>query len=295
MYRNSKSGRFVSRIIIAALLGGATMLAGSTPASAHASVQMYGETAKSGGYGAIFLRIPHAAAGLSTNIVEVQIPEGVTSVKPQRISGWTEKVVFAADGKTATSVIWSGGDLPDTAFQDFGLQVKFPATPGATLYFKTVQTLSDGSLASWIEIPAAGVDGHTLAKPAPTVTLAAAPATGHGTPATGHGTPATGHETPAAGTHTMPAKPAGEMAVKLSGKSAKIIADTSALNGGASVTLRLIEGTRKTTVLAAKLDAHGDLIRTISAKSTGKKPYRLDAGDRVELLLGNKVIAEATI
>lgn len=137
-------------------------------ASAHATVQLYGSTATQGGYGHVFIRVPHAKENHSTVKVEVAIPEGVTGVKPQQVGGWKESRVLSEDGKTVKSVIWSEGNLPDTSFQDFGISVKYPSTPG-TLYFKTVQTLSDGSEISWVNIPTAGQDPHSLEYPAPSV------------------------------------------------------------------------------------------------------------------------------
>jgi uncharacterized protein YcnI len=292
----------VLRGVVALSVALAGLFATTAPASAHASTQMYGESATAGGYGAVFIRIPHAAAGLNTVKIEVQIPEGVTSVKPQRVAGWSESNKLAADGKTVASVIWDGGSLPDTSFADFGISVKFPATPGATLYFKTLQTLSDGSTVAWIEIPAAGVDAHSLAKPAPALTLkAAAPA--HGTmPETGT---STGHM-PEAGTSTghMPeaVTPAhsvlrwtGDVAVVLGSKLAKVTADVSSVHAGKTAEIRLVTANGMVSLLKGKLDTRGDLVKSIAKTQKGKITWSLKSGDKVELLVSGKVVAEATI
>ncbi len=285
MQSSNRAGAYLARLLIAVLAAGAFALSGTTPASAHASVQMYGESATSGGYGAVFIRVPHAKPGLVTNTVEVQIPEGVTAVKPQRIAGWTEKVNYAADGKTATSVTWSGGDLPDTSFQDFGISVKFPATPGVTLYFKTVQTLSDGSLAAWIEIPAAGVDAHSLSYPSPSVKLAETAGHGHGADSsTGYGKDTSTDMTEAA-----------KMTATVKGKNVRLTVNAPTNNAGSRAVLRVAEGTKSTTVISVKLDGRGDLVRTIPMRKTGKGGYKLDAGDKLELVIGGKVVASATI
>ena len=170
----------VSKVLVAALaLLVSPMLA--TSANAHTTVQLYGSEAVAGGYGHVFIRIPHATATTSTVKVEVEIPAGVTSVKPQQVGGWKESRTMSEDGKNVVAVSWSEGNLPDTSFQDFGISVKFPATAG-TIYFKIVQTLSDGSTVAWISIPAAGQDSHSLPTPAPSVTVKAkAPVTPHGT------------------------------------------------------------------------------------------------------------------
>lgn len=279
------AGASIARLIVAGLFAGALALSGATPASAHATVQMYGETAKAGGYNVVFIRVPHGKAGLTTNVVEVQIPAGVTAVKPQRVAGWLEKVNYDADGKTALSVSWSGGDLPDTSFQDFGISLKLPAATGTTLYFKTVQTLSDGTYASWIEIPAQGVDPHSLSYPAPSLTIAAA--------AAGHGDAGNGHAT-ANGSGTASAS--AELAATMKGKTVRILADTSTVNAGASAKVRLVEnGATSATVISVKLDSRGDLVRTVPARKAGKGGYRIDAGDKLELVVAGKVVATATI
>lgn len=143
----------------------------TSTANAHAGAELYGKVAKPNGYGNVFIRIPHAEKDKSTVKVEVQIPSGVTAVKPQQISGWNESRVMDLEGKNVTSVIWSNGSLLDTSFADFGISLKWPNTPGEKVYFKVIQTLNDGTLVSWVEIPAPGVDAHSLSKPAPSVTL----------------------------------------------------------------------------------------------------------------------------
>jgi len=291
-------GKNLLRGIVTLAVAAAGLFATSAPASAHATVQMYGEEAKAGSYGAVFIRIPHGAAGVDTVKVEVQIPEGVTAVKPQRVPGWNESTTLAADGKTVASVIWAGGALPDTSFADFGIQVKFPATPGSTLYFKTVQTLSDGSTAAWIEIPAAGVDAHSLAKPAPAVKIAAAAS--HG--ATDSAAPTHGATDSAAPTHgtTDHAAPAptrwtGDVAVQINGKQAKVIADASAIHSGKAAEIRLVTATGSVTLLKGKLDSRGDLVKNIAKTQKGKTGWSLKTGDKVELVVSGKVVAEAKI
>jgi uncharacterized protein YcnI len=161
----------IINVITVALSAIAFSLVNSTSANAHAGAELYGKVAKPNGYGNVFIRIPHADKEKSTVKVEVQIPTGVTAVKPQQVSGWSESSVMDLEGKNVTSVVWSNGNLPDTSFADFGISLKWPNTPGEKVYFKVIQTLNDGSLISWVEIPTAGVDSHSLSKPAPSVTL----------------------------------------------------------------------------------------------------------------------------
>ena len=299
------SKRFAALVtVVAVSMTGSVIF--SSPASAHATVQTYGVSATAGGYGHAFIRIPHAEAGKSTVRIDVQIPAGVTSVKPQQVAGWNESIELAADGKTAAKVIWSGGNLPNTSFADFGISLKYPATPGETLYFKTVQTLNDGTTISWVEIPAAGQDSHSLAKPAPSVKLPAAAATdGHNTtPSTGgHSTTPTtgGHSTtPTTGGHTDGASTEmmtwqGDVIAKFGSSKTKLIADTSATRAGDKASVVLVKNGKEIVLAAVSLDSRGDLVRTVATKKTGKGAYTIAKGDTIALMVAGKKVAQAIV
>jgi len=143
----------------------ATLL-GAQASSAHVSIQTHAEVFSAGGSATLYLRVPHGKAGFLTNKVEVQLPENIGIVKPEHIPGWTEVVTNDVAGKNTLSVSWSGGSLADSSFQDFGLRVTLPATPGVTIYFPTVQTLSDGSTEAWVTIPVAGQPEPAMPAPA---------------------------------------------------------------------------------------------------------------------------------
>jgi periplasmic copper chaperone A len=174
---------------VAAMTG--LLLAIAVPASAHVFITD-GSAIVGGGYGTEFtFRVPHGCGGAATDSLEVQIPAGVTSVKPKQLAGWTIDVVStppvlpsmapgasftdeqmdAMNAPVVTSVKWSGGSLPDDEYADFQLSAIFPEAPGP-IAFPTVQTCGDTQVA-WIEIPAAGQDPETLEHPAPTVTVVA--------------------------------------------------------------------------------------------------------------------------
>jgi len=178
-------------------VSGATLLvAVAVPASAHVFVSD-GTTVTGGGYGTEFaLMVPHGCEGAATTALEVQIPAGVTSVKPALMPGWqidvvsttppapsldpaasplTDEELDALTAPVVTSVKWSGGELPDSQYAKFWLRAIFPETPG-TVMFPTVQYCGDSQVA-WIEIPAEGQDPETLEHPAPTVTVVAPEAT----------------------------------------------------------------------------------------------------------------------
>lgn len=149
----------------------ALALAAPSPASAHASLQLYGESATPGGYGVLFVRIPHGCTGgLPTDTVELTIPAGFTSVRPQQVAGWN--ATRQMTGTTVTSVVWSGGSLPDTQFADFGVSVRYPAQPG-TYGMKVVQRCGSSS-ATWdgADIPKVSVAPTIVTYPADMVAAA---------------------------------------------------------------------------------------------------------------------------
>lgn len=160
----------VAKAILGTLAAAAAIIPGVDSASAHATVQLYGSSATAGGYGVMFIRIGHGCAKAATDTVEVSIPAGFGSVRPQQMPGWNAETIKNAEGVT-TGVRWTGGSLPDAQFADFGVSVKYPATAG-TYAIPVVQRCGAAEEA-WIQIPAAGQDSHSLKYPAPTVKVAA--------------------------------------------------------------------------------------------------------------------------
>lgn len=160
----------------AAVLGGLALtaslgLASASPASAHATIQLYGGKATAGGYGALWMRIPHGCEGSPTLRVVITVPASFGSAKPQMIGGWRSKVLARPDGSRL--VVWNatGAPLRDDEFQDFGISVKWPSAEGVVL-LPTVQTCEEGKVA-WVD-PDPAAD-----HPAPRVTIAAASSPGH--------------------------------------------------------------------------------------------------------------------
>lgn len=290
MFKSKNAISIFAKVLATFMVLSGLSIAAAIPASAHASVQMYGEKATANSYGAVFIRIPHAALDRNTVKVEVQIPVGVTAVKPQRLSGWNESVTKSDDGLTVTSVSWSNGSLPDSSFQDFGIQVKFPKD-ASTLYFKTVQTLDDGSTIAWIEIPAAGVDSHSLAKPSPSVTTTAAVMDSHGSSAPAHGA----SETMPAHGESMTAVWKGDFVPVISTKTVKLIVDSSIADAGKVVKFHLVRTTGEVLIGEGKLDSRGDLVKTVALKRTGSKGWSMKNGDTVKILINGKSTSESKI
>jgi len=168
---------FATAALCAAVLG-----ISATAAQAHVTLEAPLAAAHS--YYKAVLRTPHGCSGLPTIAVRVQIPEGVTAVKPQPKPGWELEIVTQAlttpvtdgHGNTTTSRVaeirWTGGRLLDAHYDEFVMRVRLPNRPGETVYFPTVQECETGA-DRWIEIPADGQSPRDLAYPAPRVTLTA--------------------------------------------------------------------------------------------------------------------------
>ena len=180
----------LARIAAAGATVAAVTLMGASAASAHVS-PVEGEV-PAGSYTAVQLRVPHGCDGESTEKVDVQIPESITSASPFWVSGWTAATEEAPldppvdDGeggeiteRTAT-VSWTaaeGNALPDHQVLDFGISFKAPDEVGEVLYFKTIQTCGDAT-AEWItEWDGTGEEPE---KPAPSVTVVEGSGDGHG-------------------------------------------------------------------------------------------------------------------
>lgn len=163
--------------------GFAAILATGVATGAIAHVTLDASKAPSGSYYKAVFNVPHGCEGSPTVRLRVQIPDGVTSVKPQPRSGWKLQIVKTRlakpvevdHGRTVTEavteVVWSGGRLLDENFEEFRIQVKLPDRPGETIWFPVVQECEKG-VNRWIEIPAAGKSAHDLKQPAPGVALA---------------------------------------------------------------------------------------------------------------------------
>jgi uncharacterized protein YcnI len=126
--------------------------------------------------------VPHGCDGSSTVRISIRIPEGVAEVKPEVAPGWDISTktgalpapvsVFGEEvSEGVTEVSWSGGPLPDSELQRFGLS--FFASEdlaGQTVYWPIVQQCEEGTT-RWIEIPVAGEEEPP--EPAPGITFLA--------------------------------------------------------------------------------------------------------------------------
>jgi uncharacterized protein YcnI len=167
-------------VILAALAGLATT------AQAHSTFAE--KEVNQGAAARLTLKVPHGCGEEATLRVRIQIPEGVVAVKPMPKANWDLEVKkgpyeagYTLNGSTISEgvreIMWSG-ELPDAYYDEFIFiaTVTEHVKHGTMLYFPAVQECATG-VERWIEIPAAGQDGHDLAKPAPGVMVM--PAGGH--------------------------------------------------------------------------------------------------------------------
>jgi periplasmic copper chaperone A len=135
------------------------------------------------GYTYAEFSVSHGCDGSATTKLSIKIPAGVASVKPQDVTGWTiatkqgtlpEPVSIFGDEMTegVTEVSWTGGPLPDSHMQRFGLSFfASESLVGKTVYFPAVQQCEKG-VTRWIEIPVEGEEPPE--EPAPGITFLAA-------------------------------------------------------------------------------------------------------------------------
>lgn len=150
-------------------------------AQAHVTLNPRSVTANS--FGRVDLRVPNERDDASTKTLVVYFPSGFYSASYKRVWGWTAKVsmrklatpVPSADGditEEVAKITWKATTKSDWiapgSFEEFGLSMRIPNKPNATLSFPARQTYSGGEVVNWSG--AAGTDN-----PAPTVSVVAAP------------------------------------------------------------------------------------------------------------------------
>jgi uncharacterized protein YcnI len=119
----------------------------------------------------IVFGVGHGCAGADTYSVKVEIPAGVTSVRPERSDFGKVFVEKNAEGDVI-AVTWQKAEQDllegDISYYNLTVRLKVPNQPFTTLYFPTHQTCkaSDGTLSTthWIGTPATSGGGE---EPAP--------------------------------------------------------------------------------------------------------------------------------
>jgi len=140
----------------------------AAPAAAH--VTLTEPSAKPGAAYVAHLRVGHGCSGSPTIALRVEIPAGVSEVRPQSAPGWTLHTETV--GALTKSVTWSDGVLAANQPGVFAIAMTLPAVNGP-LIFPATQTCENG-VEQWSDLPAA--DGHALKNPAPILTVSPTPA-----------------------------------------------------------------------------------------------------------------------
>jgi uncharacterized protein len=183
------------RLLIVAAAAAAAVGLTALPALAHVTVSSPGAT--QGGFGVLTFRMPNEVDNANATGLKVQLPADapLASVAVKPVPGWSYTVKQAKlatplkddDGNTVTDypseIDWkaTAGGIKPGEYVDFDLSVgPLPKTPSMT--FKAIQTYSDGTVVSWIDVPAAG-STEEPEHAAPILQLAAAGAAAPGSSA----------------------------------------------------------------------------------------------------------------
>jgi uncharacterized protein YcnI len=140
------------------LIAAAAVALLAAPAAAS-HVTMSPEKAPADSFSRFALRVP-TEENVPTVKVSVQLPKGLDEVSFQPKPGWKR----TQSGRVVT---WSGGQIGVGEFDEFGLSVHLPNTPGKVLVFPATQTYANGKVVHWI-------GALTSDEPAPNVMLEAA-------------------------------------------------------------------------------------------------------------------------
>ena len=129
-------------------------------------------------------RVPNESTTAAVAGLRVQFPldHPIILLNPEAGSGWQVAVVkttlpkpVTTDDGTFTSTVseidWTGGAIPVGQFGEFNVLAQGIPTGTPELVFKAIQSYSDGTVVSWIQVPDRTVPNP--AHPAPTLTLSA--------------------------------------------------------------------------------------------------------------------------
>jgi uncharacterized protein YcnI len=166
---------------------GLALLAAAVAADvASAHVTVWPQQTAPGAFEKYIVRVP-TEKDIPTMRVELRFPSGLKVSAFQPKPGWTYEVEKDAAGNS-TGVIWSGGRIAPSEFEEFAFLAANPQQPGQ-LVFQAYQTYQGGSVVTWD-----GPEGSD--NPAPvTVVSAGSPAADNGsftTSASGSGPTSTG-------------------------------------------------------------------------------------------------------
>jgi periplasmic copper chaperone A len=140
-------------------------------------------------------RVPNESATASVTSLKIQFPltHPIVLVNPEAGSDWQVNVIKAQlpkpittdDGtftSTTSEIDWSGSTIPVGQFGAFDVLAQGIPSGTTQLVFKAIQTYSDGSVVSWIQVPDKAEPDPE--HPAPVITLTPAGKNGDASTAT---------------------------------------------------------------------------------------------------------------
>jgi uncharacterized protein YcnI len=132
----------------------------------------------------LMFRVPNESTTASVTALRVQFPldHPIVLVNPEAGSGWNVSVrtarlarpITTDDGtftSTTSEIDWSGGTIPVGQFGQFSVLAQGIPSGTSQLVFKAIQSYSDGTVVSWIQVPDRTVPNPP--HPAPFITLTA--------------------------------------------------------------------------------------------------------------------------
>lgn len=159
MNRNERAARLAVLVLLPT-----AALALAAPAQAHVTLRP--AAAAAGSTTTLELAFEHGCDGSATTSLAVRLPDGVTDVTPVDDPRW-EVSTTPAPGATVT--FRAVTPIPDGSAASAALTVALPDEDGV-LVFPTVQGCVDGENA-WLEATADGAGEDSLELPAPTLTV----------------------------------------------------------------------------------------------------------------------------
>lgn len=173
-------------------LAAALFLAATGLAAAHAGLTP--ASAANGSSVRIAITIPHGCDGAPTDTVRIALPEGLVDARPQVKPGWALAITKGDYQKTynvhgspvtagAVAIEWSGGAVPDDAFDEFVIQGTLQGFDAETDLPFIVTQLCGAASVSWDQLAAPGENAHALPHPAPLLKVVPAAAEAHHDPA----------------------------------------------------------------------------------------------------------------
>ena len=184
--------RLLARAAAVVLATGVAVLGLAGPASAHVRVDP--SEATQGGYAALTFRVPNESATAATTKLEIALPTDhpFASVSLKPIPGWkatttTAKLAKPIDNhgtqvtEAVSRVVWTATNaasgIQPGQYQEFSISVGPLPEDADKIYFKALQTYSDGEVSRWIEEQTGSAEPEN---PAPMLTLVKGTAEGDG-------------------------------------------------------------------------------------------------------------------